>query len=374
MIYKVAHLFSLMQCGFAHLFRQTTTTYRIPRITTDFSTKSSRSLLRRTMPPRRSDRLKKLHLSSLASKAGEKGNDNYEAMGAKRTAIKKNRKSIERKFGSSTDTARKDVAKRKETTRITSEARSCLPRSRENELKAEFSAVQYVIGVDEAGRGPLAGPVVAAAAVVPIDIVGIADSKTLTRESVREELYEKIVSSDNVRWAVAVIDSARIDEVNILQATLQGMRLAASAVAGIVSEDIADCESACVTISGCYVVTGGTPLKSEVADNAFYALLDGNRLPKKMAMRVETMVKGDSREYSIAAASILAKVTRDRLMHGYDKLYPEYNLAQHKGYPTAAHMDAVRKYGASPIHRRTFAPLKHMQFDARGRALLPKTK
>ncbi|EEC48908.1 predicted protein, partial [Phaeodactylum tricornutum CCAP 1055/1] len=189
---------------------------------------------------------------------------------------------------------------------------------------------QYVIGVDEAGRGPLAGPVVAAAAVVPIDIVGIADSKTLTRESVREELYEKIVSSDNVRWAVAVIDSARIDEVNILQATLQGMRLAASAVAGI----------------------------SEVPDNAFYALLDGNRLPKKMAMRVETMVKGDSREYSIAAASILAKVTRDRLMHGYDKLYPEYNLAQHKGYPTAAHMDAVRKYGASPIHRRTFAPLK----------------
>jgi ribonuclease HII len=92
-----------------------------------------------------------------------------------------------------------------------------------------------------------------------------------------------------------------------------------------------------------------------------------------MPCPAESVVKGDSKEFSIAAASILAKVTRDRLMHGYDRLYPKYNLGQHKGYPTAAHQNAVRDHGASPIHRRTFAPLKHMEFDEEG-AVIPKTK
>ena len=98
-----------------------------------------------------------------------------------------------------------------------------------------------------------------------------------------------------------------------------------------------------------------------------YALIDGNRIPSDMPINCEPIVKGDSKEYSIAAASILAKVTRDRLMNAYDRMYPVYNLIQNKGYPTAAHMAAVHQHGASPIHRLTFAPLKHMKFDENGK-------
>ena len=105
-----------------------------------------------------------------------------------------------------------------------------------------------------------------------------------------------------------------------------------------------------------------------------YALIDGNRLPQDLPCAAETMVKGDGREYAIAAASILAKVTRDRLMHAYDELYPAYGLAQHKGYPTAAHMAAVHAHGASPIHRRSFAPLKHWEFDDDGNIIGDKKK
>lgn len=121
-----------------------------------------------------------------------------------------------------------------------------------------------------------------------------------------------------------------------------------------------------------YVITGRNAGRSpEEANNkcSYYALIDGNKVPKDMPCDCESMTKGDGREYSIGAASILAKVTRDRLMHEYDAKYPHYNLAQHKGYPTAAHMSAVKKYGASPIHRRTFAPLKHMEFDEEGKVI-----
>jgi ribonuclease HII len=244
---------------------------------------------------------------------------------------------------------------------------TCLPRFREGELMEENSNLQ-VMGIDEAGRGPLAGPVVAAAIIAPADVAGVIDSKKINTEKAREALYEKLVAMPNVRWAVSIIDAARIDEINILQATLEGMRMAAQAV---MEPPPIDNKSRAKEVSvaqmGCYVVSSEN---SELigAPNA-YALIDGNRLPKEMPCEAETIVKGDSKEFCIAAASILAKVTRDRLMHGYDALYPEFNLKQHKGYPTAAHMMAVKEHGASPIHRRTFAPLKHMEFDENGKVI-----
>ena len=277
---------------------------------------------------------------------------------------------------------------------------SCLARTREEEL---ISAQQsqsnlQIIGVDEAGRGPLAGPVVAAAAIIPTNIPGITDSKKITKEQMREELYEKIVSTPNARWAVAISDSKRIDEINILQATLESMRKAVQSIIEIphVRPEV-EVEKACNTndrplqsnwreikassnLEGCYVVCGindsqGKPIKltpgivkNEVGNReyTYHALVDGNRLPKYMPCEAEPMVKGDSREYAIAAASILAKVTRDRLMHEYDIMFPAYGLKGHKGYPTAKHMSKVKEIGASPIHRRTFAPLKHMTFDKDG--------
>jgi ribonuclease HII len=250
------------------------------------------------------------------------------------------------------------MTKRSLTKKTKSEQPLCLARTRESELDG-----YAVIGVDEAGRGPLAGPVVVAAAIVPHSIPGIMDSKLLVKEEERERLYEQLMESPNIQWALAVIDAARIDEVNILQATLEGMRLAAHAV----MEPQDDVKEASVERQGSYVVCGpGAAVKTKPN---FYALIDGNRLPKDMKCEAETIVKGDSKEYCIAAASILAKVTRDRLMHAYDKMYPCFQLSQHKGYPTAAHMSLVRKHGASPIHRRSFAPLKHMTFDKNGRVV-----
>jgi ribonuclease HII len=253
----------------------------------------------------------------------------------------------------------------------TSEALGCLGRPRERSLLVSDPDLQYVMGIDEAGRGPLAGPVVAAAAVVPTNLPGVVDSKKITDEAKREELYESIVASTNVRWAVAIVDASTIDEINILQATLLGMRMAAQAVLSFNdAESLRDEAAPCISIPGCYVVRGrtddlGQPCSSQsIRDHATsdqaYALVDGNRVPTAMPCRAEAIVKGDSKEYSIAAASILAKVTRDRLMHSYSDLYPEYNLSQHKGYPTTSHVSAIRRHGPCPIHRRTFAPIKHM--------------
>lgn len=254
------------------------------------------------------------------------------------------------KHSKEADLVEKSVKKRAKT--------ACPLRKRESELEG-----YSVIGVDEAGRGPLAGPVVAAAAIVPHSVEGVMDSKMLVKEEERERVYKQLIESPNTRWAVAVIDAARIDEINILQATLEGMRMAAE---GVIDPKCGG--KVCVSRKGCYVVCspkGKKPRKK----TKHYALIDGNRLPKDMPCEAETIVKGDSKEYSIAAASILAKVTRDRLMRGYDELYPAFELSKHKGYPTAAHMALVRKHGASPIHRRTFAPLKHMSFDEDGRVL-----
>eukprot|EP00978_Attheya_sp_CCMP212_P036424 scaffold165035_cov39-Attheya_sp.AAC.1 len=242
----------------------------------------------------------------------------------------------------------------------------------------------HIFGVDEAGRGPLAGPVVAAAAIVRHDIPGVTDSKKITKEEDREMLYELITKSPGVIWAAAVVDAKRIDEINILQATMQGMKMASESVMcppklGMGREESATCKRL-----GSYVVCGrndehGNPLdlnQMESIDilekSQCFALVDGNRLPSDMPCEAEAMVKGDSREFSIAAASIIAKVTRDRIMHGYDAMYPKFQLGKHKGYPTAAHMAAVRSHGASPIHRRTFAPLKHMNFDEDGKIISAK--
>jgi len=274
---------------------------------------------------------------------------------------------------SSTQPKAKRARKKKSEDESTQQAASvdCLPRTREMHLLKGNSNL-FVIGVDEAGRGPLAGPVVAAAAIVPTDIAGIIDSKKITKEEERERLYEELIVSPGIRYAVAVVSAQRIDEINILQATLEGMRMATEGVMNMDNNkkkkvnNVASAERKEIS----YVITGSvddsSKSKTSSSNSSYYTLIDGNKVPKDMPCEAESMVKGDGREYSIGAASILAKVTRDRLMHEYHQKYPEYNLAQHKGYPTASHMAACRKYGASPIHRRTFAPLKHMEFDADG--------
>ena len=264
-----------------------------------------------------------------------------------------------------------------------------LPRTRENELSMECDdgAVKYVFGVDEAGRGPLAGPVVASACWLRSDVMleGIVDSKKITSEERREELYERIVnlSSDQVRWAVTMVSPKRIDDVNILQATLQGMRKSSQMIVESftngtsgeenekkfsepfnVEEQLATGNSYYDEF-GCFFQGNTLQLKTDDPDVKIicHALIDGNRVPQDMPCPSESMVKGDGREYCIAAASILAKVSRDRIMRAYAKHFPEYNFAQHKGYPTKAHKEAVTKYGASTIHRKSFAPLRDMNSD-----------
>lgn len=221
------------------------------------------------------------------------------------------------------------------------------------------------MGVDEAGRGPLAGPVVAAAILSTCPTVdGICDSKQLTKEPVRDELYQRLVSSANLRYAVAVVDAKTIDDINILQATYEAMRMAASGVLGL---DTVRYESNLSTShEGNYVVTGATDENCEViSGNApldpaqVFSLIDGNRMPPAFPSEAEVMIKGDGREYLIGAASIIAKVSRDALMHQYHEKYPHYLLDQHKGYGTAKHMELIARHGPLPIHRMTFAPLKY---------------
>mmetsp|Transcript_4050 Transcript_4050/g.4516 ORF Transcript_4050/g.4516 Transcript_4050/m.4516 type:complete len:352 (-) Transcript_4050:75-1130(-) len=262
---------------------------------------------------------------------------------------------------------------------LSSKEVSCLPRNEEMcILSSSFdSKIQFVVGVDEAGRGPLAGPVVVAAAIVPIDIDGITDSKKITQEDDREHLYKAIIESSDVRWAVAVMDAPFIDRVNILQATMRGMTAATSAlITGSSVQLDGDINVPKIPIptikqEGCYVITNNDGIDFSPTDN-YFAVVDGNRIPTDMPCESKFIVKGDSKEYAIAAASILAKVTRDRLMRDYDKLWPQFGLQQHKGYGTAAHMAAVKFHGASPIHRRTFRPLKDMTFDKDGNVIAKK--
>ena len=176
-----------------------------------------------------------------------------------------------------------------------------------------------VCGCDEAGRGPLCGPVVAAAVILPRGeiIEGLNDSKKLT-EKKREKLFD-IIKERAVAYAIAEASPEEIDEINILNASMLAMRRAVEAL-------------------------------PRPAD---FALIDGN-CSRGFTIPTETVVKGDSLSYSIAAASVLAKVTRDRQCAELHKLYPEYNIAKHKGYPTAEHMEAVRVHGAAPIYRKSF--------------------
>jgi ribonuclease HII len=193
-----------------------------------------------------------------------------------------------------------------------------------------------IAGVDEAGRGPLAGPVVAAAAILPAkwaetglphELEGLNDSKQLT-ELQRERFFAFITACNEIEFAIAEADAAVIDEINILQATHRAMNDALA----------------------------------KLNPQPQHALVDG-RPVKTMRVPQTAIVKGDARSYSIAAASVLAKVTRDRLMREFDRQWPAYGFAGHKGYGTARHLAAIAAHGPCPIHRRSFAPLKAKELE-----------
>ena len=188
------------------------------------------------------------------------------------------------------------------------------------EYERRFAAEPFLCGIDEAGRGPLAGPVVAAAVILPKDceILYLNDSKKLSAAR-REALYGEITEKA-VCYGIGMASPERIDEINILQATYEAMRQAVSALS--------------------------------VEPDRF--LNDAVVIPGIDPARQEAIIKGDAKSVSIAAASILAKVTRDRIMVEYDRIYPQYGFAAHKGYGTRAHMEALLQYGPCPIHRRTF--------------------
>ena len=188
-------------------------------------------------------------------------------------------------------------------------------------------SIVWVCGVDEAGRGPMVGAVVAGAVVLdpakPID--GLKDSKKLTAAK-RDFLYEQILENAKA-WGVGEASSAEIDQINILQATMLAMRRAI--------EDLS-------------IRLGAWPEK---------ALIDGNRCPE-LPIAAEAIIKGDAKEPAISAASIVAKVTRDRQMMRLHDQYPEYGFAQHMGYPTEAHFAALKQYGTCSEHRRSFSPVR----------------
>ena len=187
------------------------------------------------------------------------------------------------------------------------------------EYEEKYSQYDFICGIDEVGRGPLAGPVVAGAVILPKDcrILYINDSKQLS-EKKREELYD-IIMEQAISCAVGYATPERIDEINILQATYEAMRDAISKL---------------------------TPMPDILLNDAV-------KIPQ-VAIPQVSIIKGDAKSISIGAASIIAKVTRDRLMCEYDKVFPEYDFAGNKGYGSAAHIEALKKYGPTPIHRRSF--------------------
>lgn len=175
-----------------------------------------------------------------------------------------------------------------------------------------------IAGIDEAGRGPLAGPVVCACCIMPMDrmIEGVMDSKKIS-ENKREKLYETIVKTA-LDYSVSVVENEEIDEINILNATKKGML-------------------ECI-------------LKLKIPPKV--VLIDAVKIA--CDYKVMPIIKGDAKSYNIAAASIIAKVTRDRIMRRYDGIYPDYGFAKNKGYGTGEHIEAIKKYGLTQIHRRTF--------------------
>lgn len=193
-----------------------------------------------------------------------------------------------------------------------------------HQRQAEGQGFAMVCGIDEAGRGPLAGPVCAAAVILPLDceIDGLDDSKKLSKLK-REELFDVVIEKA-ISYGIGWASEREIDKHNILQATFLAMRRAVEAMQA----------------------------------TADYALVDGNRMPL-LPIPGETIVKGDSKCACIAAASILAKVSRDRLLRDLDKQYPEYGFAKHKGYGTKAHYAAIKKHGILPVHRKSFLKNLH---------------
>lgn len=195
----------------------------------------------------------------------------------------------------------------------------------ERELRA--AGKRCIAGVDEVGRGPLAGPVVAACVVLPedFDVLGVDDSKKLS-EKKREQLYDAILS-EALAYGIGMQDNASIDEINILEATKEAMR--------------------------CAIIEAEQRLREKTGCGIDHVLIDALTL-REIAIPQTGIIKGDSASLSIAAASILAKVTRDRMMIEYDSIYPGYAFAKNKGYGTKAHYEGLQAQGMTPIHRRSF--------------------
>lgn len=198
-----------------------------------------------------------------------------------------------------------------------------MPCSFEQESLLHARGISPVVGIDEAGRGPLAGPVVAAAVVLPrnFSLSGLDDSKKLTPRQ-REQLYRELTSDPAVTWASACADHLEIDRLNILRATHQAMREA-------------------------FLALHTRPV---------HALIDGLPVPD-FPCEQTALVGGDALSLSIAAASIIAKVERDRIMENLDREYPKYGFSKHKGYPTPDHLARLRTHGPCPVHRRSYAPV-----------------
>lgn len=197
-----------------------------------------------------------------------------------------------------------------------------------HEYENAHADVRFIAGIDEAGRGPLAGPVVAACCILPKDavILYLNDSKKVTalrREALLPEIKEKAIA-----YGIGIVDEKRIDEINILQADYEAMRIAVQKTSAMLQA-------------------------KELADAPGLLLNDAVTIPG-VDIPQESIIKGDAKSVSIAAASILAKVTRDHLMEEYDTLYPEYGFARNKGYGTKEHIEALKRLGPCPIHRRSF--------------------
>ena len=191
---------------------------------------------------------------------------------------------------------------------------------KEIEKDLHQKGINYIAGIDEAGRGPLAGPVVVASVIMPEDsmIEGVNDSKKVS-EKKREKLYDLIIE-EAISYSVAIIGQDEIDNINILNATKKGL-------------------TTCV---------------KELDIKPDLIIVDALNKIDTQGIPYQSIIKGDAKCYSIAAASILAKVTRDRIMREWDKVYPQYGFAAHKGYGTAKHIEAIKEYGLCPIHRRSF--------------------
>lgn len=190
----------------------------------------------------------------------------------------------------------------------------------ENEIYNTNKEIQYICGIDEAGRGPLAGPVVVASVIMPRDsmIEGVNDSKKVS-EKKREELYDSIIE-EAVSYGVGIIDEKAIDEINILEATKKGL----------------------------------TTSLQELKVKPNLILVDALNKIDTLGIPYKSIIKGDALCYSISCASIIAKVTRDRIMRQWDEIYPMYGFEKHKGYGTALHIQAIKEHGLCPIHRKSF--------------------